>query len=129
MKPWLLLVLAAQLPAQNAGVELFEKSIRPVLAAKCYACHSSNAKAPMGSLALDTKAGLRKGGASGPAIVAGNPSASRLMRALSYSDNQLRMPPTGKLTGSELAAFETWIAAGAPDPREDAPTAAAPKRG
>jgi hypothetical protein len=129
MKPWLLLALAVPLSAQTTGVELFEKSIRPVLATKCYGCHSSSAKAPMGGLALDTKAGLRKGGASGPVVVAGNPAGSRLMRALSYSDNQLRMPPSGKLSDSELAAFEKWIAAGAPDPREDTPAAAAPKRG
>src|SRR4051812_24645682 len=99
-------VVVAPLVGQTAGAELFEKSIRPVLAAKCYACHSSGAKTPMGGLALDTKSGLRKGGASGPVVVAGNPSASRLMRALSYSDTQLRMPPSGKLTDSEIAAFE-----------------------
>ena len=44
------------------------------------------------------------------------------------------MPPTGKLPDEKIAAFEKWIAAGAPDPREDAPesSSAAPpaaKRG
>ena len=44
------------------------------------------------------------------------------------------MPPTGKLPDEKIAAFEKWIAAGAPDPREDAPESsnaapAAAKRG
>ena len=56
-----------------AGTELFEKEIRPVFAAKCYGCHSSKLKSPMGGLVLDTKAGLKKGGNGGPVIVAGDP--------------------------------------------------------
>ncbi len=67
---WLfLLTLAArQMSAQSAqstGDEFFEKKIRPVLATNCYGCHSSKLKTPMGGLALDTKAGLLKGGGSG----------------------------------------------------------------
>ena len=34
------------------------------------------------------------------------------------------MPPTGKLPDEKIAAFEKWIAAGAPDPREDTPETA-----
>src|SRR5687768_6446834 len=53
-------ILAAQLSAQTVDSSFFESKIRPVLAQNCYACHSSNMKAPMGGLVLDTKAGLRK---------------------------------------------------------------------
>jgi hypothetical protein len=60
----------------QAGAEFFEKEIRPVLADKCYGCHSSKLKSPMGGLVLDTKSGLKQGGNSGPVIVAGNPAAS-----------------------------------------------------
>jgi Protein of unknown function (DUF1553)/Protein of unknown function (DUF1549)/Planctomycete cytochrome C len=101
------------------GGELFEKKIRPVLVANCYACHASNLKAPMGGLVLDTNAGLRKGGATGPVVIAGKPAESRLLRALRYSDPNLQMPPSGKLPDSVIADFEEWIAAGAPDPRKD----------
>ncbi|MDQ6704772.1 MAG: PSD1 and planctomycete cytochrome C domain-containing protein, partial [Acidobacteriota bacterium] len=123
---WLLLSLfALALSAQTSGTgssgnDLFEKKIRPVLAEKCYGCHSSKLKSPMGGLALDTKAGLKKGGASGPVVVAGKPSESRLITALHYSDPQLQMPPTGKLAEPVIADFEQWIAAGAVDPRVDA---------
>ncbi len=82
-------------------------------------------KAPMGGLALDSKAGLLAGGASGPAIVPGNSGGSTLMKALSYTDPHLQMPPTGKLPASVQSDFEQWIAAGAPDPRTEKPKAAA----
>ena len=126
IKHWLLLAAAAApLAAQSPGNELFEKKIRPVLAAKCYLCHASSLKSPMSGLVLDTKAGLRKGGARGPAIVPGQPAESQLLQALRYSDPHLQMPPTGKLDEAVIADFEQWIAAGAPDPREDAAAGAA----
>ena len=117
-----------------AGTELFEKEIRPTFVAKCYGCHSSKLKSPMGGLVLDTKAGLKKGGNGGPVIAAGSPASSRLLQALTYNQTELRMPPGGKLPDEKVAAFEKWIAAGAPDPRDDDPetSAAAPptaKRG
>jgi len=121
-----LFLLAFSLPlgAQTPDVAFFEAKIRPVLSTKCYPCHGSNMKAPMGGLALDTKAGLLAGGASGPVIIPGNPAGSPLMRALSYTDPQLQMPPTGKLPAAVQADFEQWIAAGAPDPRTEKPKTA-----
>ena len=82
----------------------------------------------MGGLVLDTRSGLKKGGNGGPVLIPGNPASSRLLQALTYKQTELRMPPTGKLPDEKIAAFEKWIAAGAPDPREDAPatTNAAP---
>ena len=118
--------LALPLLAQQPGAELFEKKIRPVLAAKCYACHASTLKSPMGGLVLDTNAGLRRGGADGPVIVAGKPAESRLLQALRYSDPTLQMPPSGKLPDSVIADFEQWIASGAADPRQDVSTTASP---
>jgi hypothetical protein len=103
--------------------EFFETKIRPVLAAKCYACHNSKLKEPKGYLVLDTKAGVMKGGTLGPAIVPGRPDESKLLEALRYSNPHLQMPPTGKLADDIIADFETWIAAGAPDPRVDTPIA------
>src|SRR5947207_1987930 len=115
-----LCAIVLPLHAQAPGAEIFEARIRPVLAAKCFACHSSKLKSPMGSLTLDTKAGTRKGGATGPVIVPGKPAESRLLQALRYSDPHLQMPPTGKLSDAVIADFEQWIAAGAVDPREEA---------
>lgn len=112
------------LAGQTSDFSLFESKIRPVLVAKCYACHSSKLRAPMGALVLDTKDGLRKGGATGLAIVPGKPAESRLLKALRYTDAHLQMPPSGKLENTVIADFEQWIGTGAADPRT-APISAA----
>ena len=44
-------------PADPAGVEFFEKKVRPVLAQYCYACHSEGAKRALGNFTLDTRKG------------------------------------------------------------------------
>jgi hypothetical protein len=115
------LTLAAS-PALGAeptpdGTALFEKSIRPVLVQHCYACHSSKAPKLRGGLVLDTRDGMRAGGMGGIVVVPGQPENSRLLRALRYTDPDLRMPPKAPLSGVQVAAFEAWIRAGAPDPR------------
>jgi hypothetical protein len=51
--------------AQNADPEAFEKKIRPVLASRCYACHSSSMTAPQAGLRLDSARGILEGGNSG----------------------------------------------------------------
>ena len=108
------------LNAQPRGDDLFEQKIRPVLATKCYGCHSSTLRSPMSGLVLDKKAGLQKGGARGPVLVPGKPAESLLLKALRYTDPELKMPPGGKLPDTVIADFEQWITAGANDPRVDA---------
>jgi cytochrome c553 len=121
------LVFAGHLSAAE-GDEFFESRIRPVLVERCYSCHSTQAKMAMGGLRLDTAEALRKGGDSGPSIVPGDPSRSRLIEAVRYSSLRLKMPPSGKLTDAQIADFERWVAMGAPDPRTPPATAAtAPK--
>lgn len=115
----------APLVAQTPDIEFFEAKIRPVLAQKCYGCHSSKMPAPKGSLVLDSREGLLKGGVSGPALVPGKPADSLLLKALSYSDPLAQMPPSGKLSEAVLADFEQWIARGAADPRANLALASA----
>ena len=102
----------------------FEKSIRPVLAAKCYKCHSAEAEKLKGGLLLDTREGIRRGGDSGHAVVPGNVDESLLIKALRYTDKDMQMPPEksgGKLPDAVIADFQKWVQIGAPDPRDDAP--------
>ena len=47
----------------------FQKEILPILAANCTACHSSSQK--QSGLVLETPDTIKKGGVSGPAVVAG----------------------------------------------------------
>src|SRR5687767_13342992 len=91
-----LLILAAASPARAQQVtnEFFEAKIRPVLAAKCYACHNSKMKEPKGYLTLDNREGLMKGGTLGPALVPGKPADSKLIHAMKYVDPHLQMPPS-----------------------------------
>lgn len=119
-------VAAAAEQADRAGAELFEKKIRPVLIERCYECHSAKAKKVKGGLLLDTRAGLRKGGDSGPAMIPGKPDESLLIKAIRYHDEDLEMPPKNRLAEHEVAAFVEWVKLGAPDPRDDKP--AGPKK-
>jgi len=105
--------------AEPAGIEFFEQKIRPVFVRECYQCHSAQAKKIKGGFLLDTKAGLLKGGDSGPVIIPGKPVESRLLKALRH--DEISMPPTGKLPDAVIADFERWIRMGAPDPRESKP--------
>ncbi len=116
-----LIPLAAPVTAQDAGVDFFEKRIRPVLFEHCYACHSHQANKHRGGLYLDSKDGLRDGGDTGPAIVPGKPAASLLIQAVRHSAGDLKMPPDRKLPPEVIADLEKWIAMGAPDPRVEAP--------
>ncbi len=121
---------APQAPGQAdpAGVEFFEKRIRPVLAERCYACHSAKAAKVKAELWLDSREGMLRGGESGPAVVPGDPEKSLLIKAIRYAED-LEMPPKEKdrLTREQVADFERWVRMGAPDPRTSSAPAPAPK--
>jgi len=109
-------LLNAPPKADAAGLEFFEKKIRPVLVAQCYECHSAKAKIVQANLYLDTREGLRRGGDSGPAVVPNEVGDSLLVEALRYEN--FEMPPKGKLSDAVIADFVKWIELGAPDPRD-----------
>ena len=95
--------------------EFFTEMVRPILEARCLGCHAAE---PQGGLRMDSRKALLKGGTSGPALVAGDPDASLLVRAIRH-DHDLKMPPTGPLPRDEVDALVRWIAEGAA--WEDAP--------
>lgn len=105
------------LPAAAAdspdSVAYFESKVRPVLVEHCTPCHGE--KKQKGGLRLDTAAGVKAGGESGPVLVAGKPDESRLIRAIRY-DGDLQMPPDGKLPAGAVASLEAWVKAGAAFP-------------
>ncbi len=107
-------ILATVGLAQTASqIEFFEKSIRPVIAERCQMCH--NGKMKQAGLDLSTAQGFVNGGASGPLVDKQSPEKSRLLRVVSYEE-QLKMPPTGKLKEEALANLATWVRMGAPWP-------------
>ncbi|HET6574818.1 MAG TPA: DUF1549 domain-containing protein, partial [Fimbriiglobus sp.] len=102
------------------GVEFFERKVRPLLVKHCYSCHSATAKKLRGELRLDTRDGVKQGGASGPVVVPGEPTKSLLIQAVRHADDVSPMPPKEKLTAVEVADLEAWVKMGAPDPRSGA---------
>jgi hypothetical protein len=117
-------IAAFSLPAvaepTKEQLDFFEAKIRPLLADRCYKCHSVEAGKSKGSLTLDTASAALKGGDTGPAVVPGDLERSLLYKAITYTDKDLEMPPTssgGKLDAQQIADVAAWIKMGAPDPR------------
>ena len=110
---------AAPLASSDArGVEFFENQIRPLLADKCYQCHSRQSKKVKGGLLLDSHEGLLKGGDSGPMVMSGDLENSLLIKAVRYQDKDLQMPPDDKkLTAAQIATLEAWVKMDAPLPQ------------
>ncbi len=112
-----------QAAEDSAGIEFFEQRIRPVLVQQCYECHNSLETAE-GGLALDHRAGLWQGGDSGPAVRPGNPMDSRLLKVIRHEIAGQEMPEGGpKLSEEVIRDFAKWIETGAPDPRDEPPSA------
>ncbi|MFM7109845.1 MAG: c-type cytochrome domain-containing protein, partial [Planctomycetota bacterium] len=107
------LTLAIALGADESASRHFETKVRPLLASKCLSCHSAKAGKVKGGLDLSTAEGLAKGGASGPAVNARDPDGSLIMKAVRHLDDNLKMPPSGKLADDAIRELEQWIRLGA----------------
>jgi mono/diheme cytochrome c family protein len=115
-----LLALATATPLRADEPVTFEKHVRPLLKAHCFECHGEGAKLK-GDLDLRLKRTMIEGGKSGTVLVPGKAADSLLLRRVQSQE----MPPSKrKLTASETAILERWIAAGAPIVREEPKTLA-----
>lgn len=111
---------AADTPLTPDQITFFEQRIRPVLVEHCEQCHSVAAQRNgklKGSLFLDTRAGVLKGGDTGPALVPSKPDESLIVKAVRWTDSDTAMPPKKKLPDQVIEDFVKWVAMGAPDPR------------
>jgi hypothetical protein len=114
-------------PMSVAGDEVdYVKQIKPILVARCYACHSALRK--KSGLRVDTAAELIAGGDAGPAVVPGKSADSYLISMIT-GESGTRMPPENEgsaLSADQIALFKKWIDQGAhapaetplPDPRD-----------
>lgn len=96
--------------AVEARVE-FNRDIRPIFAAKCYACHGPDEDKREADLRLDLRAEAVKS-----AIHPGKPEASELWKRITHTDPDDVMPPPSspkQLTQVERDLIRRWIAAGA----------------
>src|SRR5207245_1709936 len=123
MKPFLfssasILLLAALLSAAEPVDYL--RDVKPILAQNCYECHG--AQKQRSGLRLDTAAAIHKGGDSGPGIVPGDSSASKLVKAVLGADDTKLMPPREpRLTTFQIGLLKAWIDQGAQAPAAELP--------
>ncbi len=124
--PSILLLVALGMPTASAAdepndeqIEFFEKSVRPLFVNHCSECHGEGRA--KGGLRLTSGEAMRRGGDSGPAVVAGKPDESLLIEAVGHRGD-IKMPPKQKLADAEIAALRRWVEIGAPWPVEKADT-------
>src|SRR4051812_15222036 len=128
----LLLVTAAGLavgsPIGRASARAAEpdylREVKPVLVEHCFRCHGASQQ--KGGLRLDTAALAKKGGDTGPALAAGRPAESLIVQVIKGTHRDIpRMPYKKPALGpQQIALVESWIAAGARAPENEAPESA-----
>ena len=104
--------------AAEAKPLTFEADIRPIFRSHCYDCHGS-IKEKKGKLDLRLARFMIAGGETGPAIVAGDPDGSFLVKRLRDGS----MPPGDmRVSDEEIAKISQWIKQGAktarPEPKQ-----------
>lgn len=96
--------------AEDAKVT-YEDHVKPILREHCFTCHNrDNAKS---DLALDSYAGIMKGGASGEVVLPTDPDSSRLYMLVSHQEEPKMPPMQDKLAQAKLDAIKAWIVGGA----------------
>lgn len=100
------------------GAEIdFYRDIYPVLKANCISCH--NKTTTKGGLNMESPELMRKGGETGPGVIAGKSAESLVVQAASHQDPDLLMPPKNNKSGAvdlkpdEVALLKSWIDQGA----------------
>src|SRR5215472_17362724 len=97
----------------------FNFQIRPILADRCFKCHGPDEKARKAKLRLDlpeSAYAVRDPQTNTRAIVPSHPEQSELVRRITTSDDDDRMPPAASnltLNDSEKGLLQRWIAQGA----------------
>ena len=96
----------------------FERQVRPLLIKRCGECHGPTEQ--NSGLRLDARNSAFKGGDGGPIIKPGKSSESELVRRITSSDPDERMPPEDPpLSRTEIEVLRHWIDSGADWPETD----------
>ena len=96
----------------DADLAFFDKEVKPVLTANCLKCHGGDN--PKGNLRFTTRAAVLKGGANGAVVNLDKPEQSRLLSAIDYKNEALKMPPPGRLQQSQIDTLAAWVKRGLP---------------
>lgn len=93
---------------QSAKRVSYENDVRPILRARCYACHGDGSK--LGEFQIDSREGILTGGKTHPVVQIGNGAGSYLIKLVSGDVPGKVMPPSGpRLTKQEIATLRAWI--------------------
>ena len=115
------LLLPLTLAAQAPHVD-YARDVHPILATRCFACHSGDKRS--GGLALSAYEDVLQGGRSGAAMVPGDSKTSLLMLRVT-GENAPRMPLGGSPLGpQEISTLRSWIDEGARRTPDAAPAKA-----
>jgi hypothetical protein len=107
----LMVVVALQHRSAAQKTPLTEKDILPIVQ-RCFQCHGEGLQ--MSGLDLHTRAGMLKGGATGPAIIPGDSAGSLVVKRVAGEVQPVMpMPPVAALTAKEIATLKDWIDQGA----------------
>src|SRR5437899_11907785 len=109
LKP-LLIVLSNAIIAFGGPVD-FSRDVHPILVSRCSGCH--NGEKGQGGLSVNTRAELLKGGASGPAVVAGSSTGSLLIQRITGGKKPQMPMGAEPLSAPEIAVLASWIDEGA----------------
>ncbi|MFT5467816.1 MAG: hypothetical protein ACI8UO_002923 [Verrucomicrobiales bacterium] len=112
-----LTAVSAQLPADHAekmkaGLELFQKTIRPALEEHCLRCHGG--EKTRAAFDLTSREALLKGGDTGAAIDLEKPELSFLLAVLRHDEEPFMPAKKPKLDQQLLTTFAKWVELGAP---------------
>ena len=94
--------------AGAAGPVSYEREVKPLLMARCYACHGNGTR--LGDFQIDTREGLLTGGQTHPVVVPGSSAKSFLIKMVSGEAPGEIMPARGpRLTPPEIGLLRAWI--------------------
>lgn len=111
---FILTSLAVGVPILLSADDAQAEQAVALLDARCFKCHSHSAGKNKGGLVLDVQAAVLKGGDTGPAVTAGDPTKGLLLEYIVSPDPDTMMPPKGdRLTKAEVALLTNWVKAGA----------------
>jgi len=118
---------AAELPPPATRVVDFVKDVQPLLALRCYECHSE--KKQKGELRWDVKSVALKGGDHGAPIIPGKSAESLVIQMVAgLKGADMLMPAKGEpLTAEQIGVLRAWIDQGAVWPDEASVKLAEPK--
>ncbi len=96
--------------ARGADKITYQENVLPLIQANCAKCHNEDKK--KADLDLTSYRGVLKGSGSGAVVIAGNPDASKLWKAITQVEDPTMPPNQPPLPDKDLEIFKEWILGG-----------------